>query len=269
LYRLEAAMVTGSDGGLRGAGVAPVLGQRVLRPRQQVEDALRKAVLGGLLQTGERLPAEAELARQFSVSRPTIREALSALETQGLIRKVPGAGGGSFVQAVNHESLGVTLRESMHNLVRLGSLTFDEVAMVRQFLEVPSAALAAVNRTEADVAELREIVAEQKSRSVDDPSVPELDARFHTAIARMSGNRVLASLVYALHRESEPVSYLDLSPEVGRKTVLQHQRIVKAIAAGDSAAAEAAITEHLTYLRKHIKAVARNADNEAGLPSLS
>ena len=52
-------MVTGTDDGLRAAGVAPVLGQRVLRPRQQVEDALRKAVLGGLLRTGERLPAEA------------------------------------------------------------------------------------------------------------------------------------------------------------------------------------------------------------------
>jgi len=248
-------MVTGSDGGFREAGVVPVLGQRVLRPRQQVEDALRKAVLGGVLRTGERLPAEAELARQFSVSRPTIREALSALETQGLIRKVPGAGGGSFVQAVDHESMGVTLRESMHNLVRLGSLTFDEVAIVRQFLEVPSAALAAVNRSEEDVAELRKIVSEQKARSVDDPAVPDLDAQFHTAIARMSGNRVLASLVYALHRESEPVSYLDLSPEVGRKTVLQHQRIVKAIAARDSAAAETAITEHLTYLREHIEAL--------------
>ena len=262
-------MVTGSDGGFREAGVVPVLGQRVLRPRQQVEDALRKAVLGGVLRTGERFPAEAELARQFSVSRPTIREALSALETQGLIRKVPGAGGGSFVQAVNHESMGVTLSESMHNLVRLGSLTFDEVAMARQFLEVPSAALAAVNRSEEDVAELRKIVSEQKARSVDDPLVPELDAQFHSAIAQMSGNRVLASLVYALHRASEPVSYLDLSPEVGRKTVLQHQRIVKAIAAGDSAAAEAAITEHLTYLRGHIKAVADNADNGAELPSPS
>jgi GntR family transcriptional regulator, transcriptional repressor for pyruvate dehydrogenase complex len=236
-------MVSRLDG-FKAADGAPVLGQRVLRPRQQVEDALRKAVLGGLLQTGERLPAEAELARQFSVSRPTIREALSALETQGLIRKVPGAGGGSFVQAVNHESLGVTLRESMHNLVRLGSLSFDEVAMVRQFLE------------------LRKIVAEQKTRSVDDPAVPELDAQFHTAIARMSGNRVLASLVYALHRESEPVSYLDLSPEVGRKTVSQHQRIVKAIADGDAAAAEDAITEHLTYLRKHIKALVSQENRE-------
>jgi DNA-binding GntR family transcriptional regulator len=43
---------------------------------------------------------------------------------------------------------------------------------------------------------------------------------------------------------------------VGRKTVSQHQKIVKAIADGDSAAAEAAITEHLTYLRTHIKAAA-------------
>jgi DNA-binding FadR family transcriptional regulator len=150
----------------------------------------------------------------------------------------------------------------MHNLVRLGSITFGEIAMVRQYLEVPSAALAAVNRTEEDVAELRQILQEEKTRSVQDSAIPELDAQFHTAIARVSGNRVLASLVYALHRESEPVSYLDLSPEVGRKTVAQHQKIVKAIADGDSAAAEAAITAHLTYLRKHIKAAGTNKDEE-------
>ncbi|KAA9163320.1 GntR family transcriptional regulator [Amycolatopsis acidicola] len=76
----------------------PVLGRRVVRPREQVEDTLRASVLNGRLAAGERLPAEAELARQFSVSRPTIRQALSALETQGLIRKVPGARGGWFVR---------------------------------------------------------------------------------------------------------------------------------------------------------------------------
>jgi DNA-binding FadR family transcriptional regulator len=238
------------------------LGQRVLRPRQQVEEALRAAVLNGVLRTGERLPPESELARQFSVSRPTIREALSALETQGLIRKTPGAGGGSFVQAIDHHSLGDVLGESMSHLMRMGSLTFDEVAMVRQYLEAPSAALAAAHRTKEDIAELRKIVSEQKTRSVDDPEVPHLDVRFHSAIARISGNRVLASLVSALHRETEPVGYLDLSPEVGRETVVQHQRIVKAIEAGDSAAAEAAITDHLTYLRGHIKAF--TGDEQAG-----
>jgi DNA-binding FadR family transcriptional regulator len=230
-----------------------------------VEEALRKAVFNGQLRTGDRLPPEAELARQFRVSRPTIREALSALETQGLIRKVSGAGGGSFVQAVDHHALGEIVQESVHNLLQLGTVNVDEVSMVRQHLEVPSAVLAARNRTDEDVAELRRILEEQKTRSVDDPAVPELDAQFHVAIARISGNRVLAALVYAVHRESEPVSYLDLSAEVGRETFLQHQAIVNAIADGDGAAAEEAITAHLTYLRNHNKAAtATAAENSEG-----
>lgn len=229
-----------------------VLGKKVLRPRQQVEESLRKAVLSGQLKPGERLPPETELARQFGVSRPTIREALSALGTQGLISKVPGAGGGSFVQTVDHKALGEVVRESMHNLLSLGSVNFDEVAMVRQYLEIPAARQAAKNRTEEDLEELREIIEEQRRRSVDDSDISELDARFHIAVARMSGNRILASLVYALHRESEPVEYLDLSPEVGRETFHQHQEIVRAIEVQDPDAARAAIIDHLSYLRAHL-----------------
>lgn len=249
-----------TQGGLARRNNSPILGQKVLRPRQQVEETLRKAVLDGQIRTGDRLPPETELARQFSVSRPTIREALSALETQGLIRKVPGAGGGSFVQAVDHTALGQVVQESMHNLLRLGSVSYDEVAMLRQFLEVPSVVLAAQHRTDEDVEELRRILAEQKVRTVADPEVAELDAQFHVSIAKMSGNRVLAAFVYALHRESEPVSYLDLSPEVGRDTYLQHQRLVNAIADQDAETAEATITEHLTYLRDHFK---KHADDAA------
>jgi GntR family transcriptional regulator, transcriptional repressor for pyruvate dehydrogenase complex len=245
------------------APVARILGQKVLRPRQQVEESLRKAILSGQLKPGERLPAETELARQFSVSRPTIREALSALMTQGLIDKVPGAGGGSFVRTVDHKALGEVVQESMHNLLSLGSVSFDEVAMARQFLEVPAAEQAASHRTDADVEELRTIINEQKVRSVDDPGIAELDARFHVAVARMSGNRILASLVYALHRESEPVSYLDLSPEVGRDTFKQHQRIVAAIEKQDPKAAREAIIEHLTYIREHL---GDHFENNGGTP---
>lgn len=231
----------------------PVLGQKVLRPRQQVEEALRKAVLDGDLKIGDRLPPETELARQFCVSRPTVREALSSLESQGLIRKIPGAGGGSFVQPVDHRALGQVLQESMHNLLRLGGVTFDEVAAVRQHLEIPSVVLAALDRTEEQLEELHTLLEEQKHRTVDDPMIAELDARFHITIARMSGNRVLAALIYALHRESEPVSYLELSPEMGRESFLQHQRIVKAIEERDPQEAEESIKDHLAYLRINIR----------------
>jgi DNA-binding FadR family transcriptional regulator len=241
---------------------APMIGRKVLRPREQVEEQIRSAILSGVLRSGERLPSEAELSRQFDVSRNTVREALHALATQNLISKVPGAGGGSFVRSVDHESLGNVLSESMQSLLALGRIEFEEVALVRQHLEVPAARLAAGHRSQADLDLLRDIVQQQKSISVDDPAVPELDARFHIAIAKASGNRVLAAFVAALHKQTEPVRYLDLSPEVGTTTVRQHQAIVTAIAGGDEAAAELAIIEHLTYLREHLiaYAVASRAD---------
>jgi GntR family transcriptional regulator, transcriptional repressor for pyruvate dehydrogenase complex len=229
-----------------------VIGRRVLRPRQQVEEGIRLAILSGELRTGERLPAEAELAQQFAVSRTTVREALRALSAQALIKKIPGAGGGSFVQSIDHHSMGTLLQESMHNLLMLGTLDYEEVAMVRQYLEVPSVRLAASNRSAESLEELRSIVARERQITVDDPEVPQLDARFHAEIAKASGNRVLASFVYALHHESEPVHFLQLSAKVGQITVGQHQAIVKAIAQSDPDAAEQAIVEHLTYLRQQM-----------------
>lgn len=229
-----------------------IIGRRVLRPREQVETLIRGAILSSELKSGERLPSEAQLAQQFDVSRTTVREALRSLTSEGLIRKSPGSGGGSFVQSVDHNSLELTVQESLHNLLRLGTLDFSEVAMIRQYLEVPAARLAADNRTEDHLTKLRSVLDRQKKASVDDPAVSSLDAEFHALIADASGNRVLAAFVRALHGETEPVHYLDLSAEVGRETVRQHQRIVKAISEQSADAAEAAVVEHLTYLREHI-----------------
>lgn len=231
-----------------------MIGQKVLRPREQVEERVRLKILSGELKSGDLLPPEAELARQFSVSRTTLREALRSLTTQGLIYKVPGSRGGNFVKSVDHHSLGSVVIDSVHNLLKLGSIDFTEVAEVRQYLEVPAVRLAATNRTEEDLERLRDIERRQKAASVDDPEVPKLDEQFHSLIAQASGNRVLASFVAALHHETEPVHYLDLSPEVGRATVRQHTAIVNAIAAQDPDAAEVAIVDHLTYLRSHLAA---------------
>lgn len=238
----------------REAQQAKVIGQKVLRPREQVEERLRVAILSGELKSGDLLPREVELARQFDVSRTTVREALRSLTTQRLIYKVPGSRGGNFVQLVDHNALGSAVIDSVHNLLTLGSIDFTEVAEVRQYLEIPAVRLAAANRSADDLERLHDIVRRQKAASVDDPEVPKLDEQFHSHIAQASGNRVLASLVSALHHETEPVHYLDLSPDVGRATVRQHKAIVDAIAAQDADGAENAIVKHLTYLRRHLAA---------------
>ena len=221
----------------------------VSRAREQVEAQVREAILSGVFQRGDKLPSEVELASGFAVSRTTVREALRSLAAAGLISKVPGAAGGSFVQAIDYRSLGCLIGESIENTLRLGSIDFDEVIHVRRLLEVPSAGLAAINRTESDVKLLNRILDREKGVTVEDPEVPQLDIGFHSAVAEASKNRVLASFVSALHQVIRPVLALNLSPEVGKRTVRQHAAIVNAIARGDAEAATDAMEEHLSYLQ--------------------
>ena len=153
--------------------------QPVARAREQVETQIREAILSGIFKRGEKLPSEAELAENFAVSRTTVREALRSLAAAGLIFKVPGASGGSFVQVIDYRALGAVLGDSIVNTLRLGTVEYDEVAQVRYLLEVPSAKLAATNRSEEDVETLWSIVDRQKG----DPSGPRQAPR------RQSGQR--------------------------------------------------------------------------------
>src|SRR5581483_9997186 len=182
------------------AGPAGFTAKVVQRPRQQVEDQIRAAIRSGVVKTGQKLPTEVALSRDFGVSRTTVREALRSLVADGLIEKVPGAGGGSFVRMLDSHSFGIELGQDIENLLRVGSIVYYEAADVRRMLEVPCVRLDAEHRTDEEAAELREIVDKQKTLSYDDPRVPELDVRFHSLIGKASGNRVAAAFVDALHR---------------------------------------------------------------------
>lgn len=220
----------------------------VRRAREQVEAQLQEAILSGTFKSGDKLPSEMALSESFGVSRTTIREALGGLASNGLISKVPGAHGGSFVRIVDHESLGLSLGESIGNTLKFGSIDFEEINRVRRMLEVPSARLAARHRTEADSEKLRSLIERQKTTTVSDPELADLDSSFHTAVATISRNRVLASFVFALHNVIRQVLFLNISPEGGKTSVRQHIAIARGIIAGDEEAAARAMEEHLDYL---------------------
>ncbi|MGZ8758009.1 MAG: FadR/GntR family transcriptional regulator [Aeromicrobium sp.] len=224
---------------------------QVTRPRDQVESQLREAILNGNFAQGEKLPAETELASQFGVSRPTVREALGALVTSGLIRKIPGVTGGSFVNTVTPDSLSQMLSESMDTIVRIGALSIDEITEVRRVLEIPAAQWAARNRTQADLDEMKRVVEIQKKTTIDDPDIPSYDLRFHTTIGRASGNRLLEAFIAAVHDATHPAQFLDVTKEVARKTVRQHIAIVGAIEANDPGMAGEAMREHLDFVLRY------------------
>jgi DNA-binding FadR family transcriptional regulator len=221
---------------------------QVVRPRKQVEHQIKQAILVGEFAQGDKLPSENELAEMFGVSRPTVREALQSLAVAGLIHKIPGAGGGSFVKSVNHESLGRMLYDAMSNILRLGTLDLGEVMNVRRLLDIPVARMAAERRSDEDLESIRAVLNEQRSISLSDPEVPLLDASFHSAIAEASGNRLLAAFASALHQVTRPAQYLKLSDDVARSTLRQHNAVLRAIEARDPDAAEKAMEQHLDYV---------------------
>jgi GntR family transcriptional regulator, transcriptional repressor for pyruvate dehydrogenase complex len=225
--------------------------RQVVRPRVQVEQQLREAILRGQFAQGDKLPPETELAQQFGVSRPTVREALGALVSAGLIRKIPGVAGGSFVNSVNPDSLSQMLRESMDTTLRLGTLQIGELTEVRKVLEVPSARWAAEHRTEHHLQELKAILQRQRTTTIDDPQIPEYDKAFHAIIGQASGNRLLAAFIGAVHAATHPVEYLNVTREVARKTVKQHMAIVAALEAEDGEGAATAMEEHLDYVLRY------------------
>lgn len=235
----------------------------VRRPREQVEKQLRDAILSSTFKRGERLPSEAELSRQFLVSRSTVREALRVLASEGLISKVPGAGGGSFVQNVDHDSLKTLLSGSLETILRFGSLSIDEVNGVRRMLEVPAARLAAKNRTEQQAAELGRLIERQDEMAGQvaldsrDPQLFELGQSIYTLVAEASGNRLLASFVSAMSGVTIPVYMRDLPAEDAAAARDLTRVLVEAIIRGDgdeAAAAAEAMASQLEVGQQHAPA---------------
>lgn len=207
------------------------------RVARQVADLVAR----GDLKPGERLPAERELARMLGVSRPTVREAMIALEIAGLVEIRTGSG--------------ITVSEAPPSRV----VAFDagpsphELIAARLLIEPEIAGLAAAAAAPADLSGLRSLIAALEA-SPDHRASQTVDRAFHVAIAQASGNSVLVAIVEGLwDRMFSPLFELVSTraglPENRRMTLTDHRAIVAALAAGDAAAARAAMAAHLTHVQ--------------------
>src|SRR5437870_13803806 len=116
---------------------------------------LRTRVVAGTLPPGSRLPNEEVLAREFGVSRATLREALRSLAAQDLIRTAKGAGGGSYVTLPSVEGVSSFLHSSITLMADANDVSLENLLEARELLEVPAARLAARRRSETQLELLR------------------------------------------------------------------------------------------------------------------
>lgn len=168
----------------------------------QIAGALEQAIREGRLKVDERLPTEDELAARFGVSRPTVREALKRLAARHLIRSRRGPAGGTFVTGPSPDQLAQSLSTAATLLVATGGANLDDMATARLEMEALCCRLAAISRTEAQLAAMQVEIAVQRDPTLSDQDFCASDVRFHRAIADAAGNpiiRLLMNIVVELH----------------------------------------------------------------------
>ena len=208
---------------------------------QRVAASIAEGIEAGRWSVGSRLPGERDLADEYKVSRPTIREAMIALEMKGWIEARHGSG--LYVTKREH---GVGGREDALNL-DIGAFDLTEA---RILFEGEAVALAAVSITDEQVAELDVLLAEMATNAPDEPALVDADHRFHLAIANATGNAAVRSVVEYLWdlRTKSPLC-ANMFARARRSGVTprveEHRPIVEALRQRDPHAARNAMRRHL------------------------
>jgi len=205
---------------------------------------------------GDFLGREEDLASEFGVSRPTLREALKLLASGNLIRATKGPGGGIFVAHTAEQGMSRSLSDAISMMLETGAVTLDELLDARVLLEVPLAGLAAYQPNEETLKQLRGSL-ETASGAPDDVEVmAAADANIHQTIAAASGNRMVQALTSWIFEVLQPSLIEVLQPAVVHSALIeQHEALVSAIEKGDPARAERAMKDHLLYLRDVLQMV--------------
>lgn len=212
---------------------------------------IEEMILRGILRPGERLPSERDMAARMGVSRPSLREAVAALQDQGLLTIRHGAG--VYVAEV----LGSAFSPALVRLfARHDEAVFDALSF-RRDMEGLAAERAARHASDADLKVIDTVFSRMQAAS--DPAAEAgLDADFHTAIVEASHNVVLLHMmrsIYDLVREGVFFNRQVLfERNVTRDMLLdQHRDVNSALQARDPVAARKAVEAHLDYIQSAVR----------------
>lgn len=207
---------------------------------QDIVRQIRGLIADGRLKSGDRLPPERDLAERFRVSRTSVREALRALGSLGLVEI--RAGEGAFVREVSVESL----IEPLALVILTQREAIADLFEARRLLEPPIAGLAARRASPDEVAEMRRILDQQASEVAAGRTGLTQDAAFHTAIADSSQNRAITRIIRVLMDLLTQTREESLhTPGRPERSHQDHRRILQAIEGRDAEVAEQAMLDHL------------------------
>ncbi|MEO0751212.1 MAG: FCD domain-containing protein [Pseudomonadota bacterium] len=214
----------------------------------QIAKAIRDAIIEGRMIVDERLPSEAELASEFNVSRPTVREALKRLAAQSLIRTQRGAFGGAFVKRLSYEEAYGQHITTSTLLLSMNAVRFETACEARYALERACAPMAARRRSPDHLATMRAEIHRQSQPGLSDESFCASDVTFHRALVDAAANPVLSYQLAGAVEAMQPLMNMITFTERSREEIVGlHTAIADAIENKDAAAAVAKLEALAAY----------------------
>jgi GntR family transcriptional repressor for pyruvate dehydrogenase complex len=215
-----------------------------------VVQELRQRILAGTLRPGMALPPERELAGQLAVSRATLREGLSILSHMGLLTIQRGRAGGAVVTAPP----ATTVSASIALLFQTRAVTAGQLTEFRRALEVEAAQLAASRRSPAELEAVAAALAAYVGSAEDSAAQNARGRAFHHAVARASGNALLAETMLSLNEAfAECFGLQHATPDPAQLIHELHWPILDAIRGRDVPAARQAMQAHFDQLAQALR----------------
>ena len=225
---------------------------------RQIADQISKLIESGEYQPGMRLPAERVLAGQLKVSRPSVREALIALEVEGWVDIRGGTGVFVLERTPGVEekepapSISASASEPRCDSHPVGPI---ELLDARDVVEPEVAALAARNASDEMIATLSRILGEMVCCSSADPRHMDYDHQFHASLAAATGNAALVQVMETLWAMRLAPLYVRLqnhfhNEAIWQQAILEHREILEAVKTRDAKSARAAMHRHIHNARK-------------------
>jgi GntR family transcriptional repressor for pyruvate dehydrogenase complex len=229
--------------------IKPVARRRV---SETVADDIRQAIFAGKILPGHKLPTERDMAARYQTSRVVLREALRALENEGLIIVKRGFGGGAFVSDFDNALR--ALKDSLNTVVKLGQTKSSHLTEVREILEPQIAEIATLRATPADLEAIEAIVVAQEEELRTGKLSRRFDMEFHRCVVKATGNPVLSIVVNAINDSlRESIFQSKLSKEMRSRVVSNHRNIFEALRTGNAREAQKRMSDHVLAVQGHLE----------------
>ncbi|WP_420933629.1 GntR family transcriptional regulator [Alteromonas sp. A081] len=216
-----------------------------------ITEQLESMILDGSLLAGQKLPPERELAQEFDVSRPSLREAIGNLQARGLVERKQG--GGTFV----NRNLNAAMKDPLMDLVSRRPETQFDLLEFRHALEGMSAYYAALRGQPEDIDALKQALNELPSPKICESKREQAEAlgQFYIIMARASHNMVLLHVMSTMQSMlvdniERNLDMLAMHTDAVADIAKQRREIVDAIASQDPEAARQACNTHLAFIEK-------------------